>query len=62
MAQICGTFKFQSEDNYAQFLEAMGAPKDMVDRVMESMPKVRNFILTVSTLHSRITVQSRLFI
>ena len=41
MAQICGTFKFQSEENYGQFLEAMGAPKDMVDRVMESMPKVR---------------------
>ena len=40
MSQICGNFKFQSEDNYADFLEAMGASKEMVDRVMASMPNV----------------------
>ena len=40
MDKICGTFKFQSEDNYAKFLEAMGAPKEMVDRVMASLPNV----------------------
>ena len=39
-SKICGNFKFQSEDNYADFLEAMGASKEMIDRVMASMPNV----------------------
>ena len=42
MDKICGTFQFQSEDNYAKFLEAMGAPKELVDRVMASLPNVGN--------------------
>ena len=33
MDKICGTFKFQSEDNYAKFLEAMGAPKEIKYKV-----------------------------
>ena len=44
-SKICGNFKFQSEENYADFLEAMGANKEMVDRVMSSLPNVRFFVL-----------------
>ena len=42
-SRICGNFKFQTEENYADFLEAMGANKEMVDRVMASMPNVSFF-------------------
>ena len=44
-SRICGNFKFQTEENYAEFLEAMGANKEMVDRVMSSLPNVRFFFL-----------------
>ena len=53
-SRICGNFKFQTEENYAEFLEAMGANKEMVDRVMSSLPNVRFFFfffLHVIRLH-----------
>ena len=34
---ICGTFKFASENNYRQFLEAMEIPTGMIDHVMSSL-------------------------
>ena len=48
-SKICGNFKFQSEENYADFLEAMGANKEMVDRVMSSLPNVRFFVLFLTS-------------
>ena len=42
MSLICGEFKFATESNYRQFLETMGAPNGMIDKIMASLADVIN--------------------
>ncbi len=39
-AKISGKFKFVSQENHAAFLKAMGAPDEMVDKVVGNLDKV----------------------
>ena len=40
MSSLCGRFKFSSEENHANFLKAMGAPEDMVQKVVANLTQV----------------------
>ena len=39
--KICGNYKHEDETNYSKFLEAMGAPQEMIGKVMEGLTNVR---------------------
>ena len=39
-AIACGKFKVESQENYKAFLEAMGAPADMVETIFKASDQV----------------------